>query len=204
MILDVITAGLIVIPMGIGMMRGFLYIAVRFLGWIGALAAGIFGMPVLRDLLADSFLARWIHDTLTERFGSAGDPMGGLPPVLGNVLEQTVQNTMDTVINALEGLILTMISFLAIVILTRLVLTLVIRPLTKSRKKSPISFLNKFAGTVLGGVEGLLLAFLFLAALIPVMKMSSPETAAAIADGLNYSYLAGPLYDGNMLMAIFG
>ena len=65
-------------------------------------------------------------------------------------------------------------------------------------------------GTLGGGLRKtyqvvfFLLAFLFLAALIPVMKMSSPETAAAIADGLNYSYLAGPLYDGNMLMAIFG
>ena len=47
-------------------------------------------------------------------------------------------------------------------------------------------------------------ADVFTLILIPVMKMCSPETAAAIADGLNYSYLAGPLYDGNMLMAIFG
>ncbi len=204
MALDIITAALIIIPMVIGMMRGFLYIVVRLLGWIGAVAAGIFAMPVLRDLLQNSFLGQWIHDTLSERFGAAADPVSGLPPVLGNILEQTVENAVINIVDALEGLLMTMIAFLAIVILTRLVLILVIRPLTRMKKKSPISFLNKLAGTVVGGVEGLLLAFLFLAALIPVMHMCPPDTAASIEEMLNLSYLAGPLYEGNMLLAIFG
>ena len=38
MILDIITAALIVIPMAIGMARGVFYVAVRTIGWVGALA----------------------------------------------------------------------------------------------------------------------------------------------------------------------
>ena len=208
MILDIITAALIVIPMGIGMAKGFMYILVRLLGWAGALAAGFFAAPPLKEILADSFVGEYVHGSLDAQFGEAADGVsdaaGGLPAILSGVIEQSAQTTAAMIVETLEGVILSIASFLLIVVLTRLLLISVIRPLTRRKGKSPVSFLNKLAGLVTGGAEGLLLAFLFLAALIPVMKISSPETGAAIAEALKFSHLAGSLYDGNFLLAIFG
>ena len=208
MVLDIITAALIVVPMGIGMAKGFLYIVVRQMGWAGALAAGFITVPVTKDLLAKSFIGTRIHDSLVERFTETADGMtgatDGLPGILEDAIDETVNNTAELMATALEGLILTVLGFLLVVVLTRLLLIFVIRPISKLRGNDPVSFVNKILGLAVGAIEGLLLAFLFLAALIPVMQMASPETAASIADALKFSHLAGALYDGNLLLAIFG
>ena len=232
MVLDIVTAALIVIPMGIGMARGFLYVLTRFLGWIGAVAGGFFLAPTLKGILAKSALGRRIHDGIEERFtemlgvdssdadapadgagalfgsDSGADPSQGLPAVLMDNLQSsidaTVTNVVDAMVNSMTDMILTVISFLLIVALIRILLIVVIRPISRLRGNNPVSFVNKLMGLAVGSIEGLLLAFLFLAALVPVMQMSSPETAASIAEGLKNSYLAGTLYDGNLLLAIFG
>lgn len=206
MILDIITAALIVIPMGIGMWRGFLYILVRLLGWVGSLAAGFFAAPYVKDFLAQTIVGDRIHDMLSDQFTGAADGVtdqtGILPAILSDSIEQSVHNTADMMTAALEGAILTVLGFLLIAVVIRLVLTFVIRPLTK-KKRGKIMLPNKIGGLIVGAAEGLLLAFVFLAALIPIMHMSSPDTASAIAESLRFSYLAGNLYDGNLLLAVF-
>ena len=208
MILDIITIALIVVPMGIGMWRGLLYVAVRLLGWIGALAGGFFAAPVVRDFLADGFVGSYVHNTLQAHFESTGEGItgatDGLPAILASTIDAAVADSVNMVVQTLEHLVLTVIGFLAVAILIRLILIFVIRPISKRKGNSPVSFVNKVLGLLVGSIEGLLLAFLFLAALIPVMQMSSPETASAIADGLRFSYVAGALYDGNFLLALFG
>lgn len=262
MVLDIITAALIVVPMGIGMARGLLYMIVRFMGWACAMAGGILLAPTLRDLLARSPFGRHLHRGLEERFqeaagiegesgtagareetgtGAAGEaepgdggildiifggwgndpapeasgsgdslPGGadGLPSVLMDSLQQAadqaVVNVVDAMVNTMENLLLTVISFLLIVILIRVLLITVIRPISRLRGKNPVSLMNKVMGLAVGSVEGILLAFLFLAALVPVIQMGSPETAQTITEALKHSYLAGSLYDGNLLLAMFG
>ena len=173
MILDIITAALIVIPMGIGMWRGFLYILVRLLGWVGSLAAGFFAAPYVKGFLAQTIVGDRIHDMLSDQFTGAAD---GVTDLYWRMVKPV---NFDP-----------------------LILILVIRPLTKNRK-GKIMLPNKIGGLIVGAAEGLLLAFMFLAALIPVMHMSSPDTASAIAESLRFSYLAGNLYDGNLLLAVF-
>ena len=206
MILDIITAALIVIPMGIGMWRGALYILVRLLGWIGSLTAGFFAAPYVKDFLAQTAVGDRIHDLLSDPCGSAADGVTeqsqALPAILSDSIDQSVHNTADQMAAALEGAVLTVLAFLLTAVLIRLLLIFVLRPLTRKRGKR-VRLPNKVGGLILGAAEGLLLAFVFLAALIPVMHMTEPETASAIAESLRFSYLAGNLYDGNLLLAIF-
>ena len=206
MILDIITAALIVIPMGIGMWRGFLYILVRLLGWVGSLAAGFFAAPYVKDFLAKTVVGDRIHDMLSDQFIGAADGVTDqtqvLPAILSDSIDQSVHNTAEMMTAAVEGAILTVLGFVLTAVVIRLILIFVIRPLTKNRG-GKIMLPNKIGGLIVGAAEGLLLAFLFLAALIPVMNMSSPETASAIAESLRFSYLAGNLYDGNLLLAVF-
>ena len=208
MILDCITAALIIIPMGLGMARGFFYIIVRFAGWLGSIVGGYFLTPISADLLKMSFVGETVFGTLEEHFAAGADQVTqaseGLPWILGGAVSSTAQSTAETFAQVLGNLIMTVLGFLAVVILIRLLLIFVIRPLSRLSKGGKVAFPNKIAGLIAGAAEGLLLAFLFLAALIPVMHMGSPETAAAIADGLKFSHLAGSLYDGNLLLAIIG
>lgn len=206
MILDIITAALIVIPMGLGMWRGILYILVRLFGWIGALAAGFFAAPTLREFLKSTIVGDRVREILTDQIGSAADGVSQqaewMPMILSDSVDQAARNAAEMMINTLEGIVLTILSFLLVSLAIRLLLILVIRPLTGKRGKK-IRLPNKLGGLLIGSVEGLLLAFVFLAALIPLMHGTSPETAASIAESLKFSYLAGSLYDGNLLLAVF-
>ena len=138
MTLDIITAALIVIPMGIGMWRGFLYILVRLLGWVGSLAAGFFAAPYVKDFLAQTIVGDRIHDMLSDQFTGAADGVtdqtGILPAILSDPIEQSVHNTAELMTAAVEGAILTVLGFILTALVVRLILILVIRPLTKNRK----------------------------------------------------------------------
>ena len=131
--------------------------------------------------------------------------MEGIPQIISGGIHAVARDTADMLVQTIGGLIISVISFLAMVIILRIIMAFVIRASSKKHGGGGIpvvSRMNKLAGLLIGGIEGLLLAFIFLAALIPVMNMASPETAASIADGLKYSYLAGPLYDGNLLLVM--
>ena len=208
MILDIITAALIVLPMAIGLARGVAYVAVRTLGWVGALIVSFLLTPFARGWVAKSPVGRGVYESLDEKVGSSVDSVDSatetLPQIMSGGIHEAAEETGDMIVQSLGGLIISIITFLLMVVLLRLLTMLVMRAAKKrSDVKIPVlTRMNKLAGMVVGGVEGLLLAFLFLAALIPIMNITSPDTAASIADQLKYSYLAGPLYDGNLLLAI--
>ena len=205
MILDIITAALIVIPMAIGMAKGVVYIAARALGWIGALAAAFFLNPLVSKGLGGSFVGEIVYGSLEEKFAGPTQTVEkateDVPQIIGNGINAAASETADALVQTMGGLIISVMSFVAVALILRLVATIIIRTSSKKGASSipVIGRLNKLAGMLVGGIEGLLLAFLFLAALIPIMNMAPPETAESIADGLRYSYLAGPLYDGNLL-----
>ena len=208
MILDIITAALIVIPMAIGMAKGVVYVAVRALGWVGALVISFLLNPLVRGHVAKSRIGDAVYAELEARIGGSVENVDAatesLPQIIGGGIHDAARDTADMLIQSLGGLIISIITFVIMVLLLRIIMFIVMRA-TKKRDGKPIPVLtrmNKFAGLLVGGVEGLLLAFLFLAALIPIINMGSPETVASIVDGLRYSYLAGPLYDGNLLMVV--
>lgn len=210
MISDIITAALIVIPMGMGMARGVAYIAARALGWIGALAGAFLLNPVVTRLLTESPLGNTVYDAVEDKLSGPAQGVNGategLPQIISGGINAAVQDATDQMVHIVGGFILSVIAFLLVVVLVRILAGILIRITSRRRGKDCripiISRLNKFGGLLIGGIEGLMLAFLFLAALIPIMSIASPETAESIAHGLRYSYLAGSLYDGNFLLIL--
>lgn len=208
MILDIITAALIVIPMAIGMAKGVAYVAVRALGWIGALVISFFLNPFAKALVAKSPIGEAVYAELERRIGGSVEDVDAatesLPQILGSSIHDAARDTADMLVQSIGGLVISVISFLAMAILLRIIMIFIIRASKRKdgRAIPVVTRMNKLAGLVIGGIEGLLLAFLFLAALVPVMNMASPETVETITDGLKYSYLAGPLYDGNLLLVL--
>ena len=208
MILDIITAALIVIPMAIGMARGVVYIAIRTLGWIGALVVSFLLNPLVRGLVAKSPIGDRVYSGLEERIGGSVDNVDAvtesLPQIIGGNIHDAARDTADMLVQSIGGLVISVISFILMVMLIRLLMVILMRVSKKKgdRNIPVVSRMNKLTGLLIGSIEGLVFAFLFLAALIPVMNMASPETVESITDGLRYSYLAGPLYDGNLLMVI--
>lgn len=196
--------------MGIGMARGAAYIAARALGWIGSLIGAFLLNPVVTRLLTASPLGNTVFDAVEDRLGGPAQGVSsateGLPQIISGGINAAVQDATDQMVQIVGGFIISVIAFLLVVVLVRIFAGVLIRVTSRRRGKDSripvISRLNKLGGLLVGGIEGLLLAFLFLAALIPIMNMASPQTAESIADGLRFSYLAGPLYDGNFLLVL--
>lgn len=208
MILDIITAALIVIPMAIGMAKGVVYVAARTLGWIGAIVISFLLNPFIKGLVARSPIGDAVYGGLEERIGGSVENVDSatesLPQILGGGIHDAASETADMLVQTIGGLVISVISFIIMVLLLRILMTIVLRASKRRGDRSipVLTRMNKLAGLLIGGIEGLLFAFLFLAALIPIMNMASPETVESIADGLKYSYLAGPLYDGNLLLVV--
>jgi uncharacterized membrane protein required for colicin V production len=59
---------------------------------------------------------------------------------------------------------------------------------------------DRLLGFVLGGVRGLLLAWIFAALLIPVTALLSPENVPGTIDALNMTTIGKVLYDVNPLL----
>lgn len=207
MILDIITAILIVVPMAIGMARGVFYIAARALGWVGSLVVSFLAAPEVSKWLERGPVGDMVYGALEEKLagpvGEVNSATENLPMIISGGINQAAENTADMLVQTLGGLALSVISFLGAAIIIRLLLILVIRPISRKRRPDgsrKVALPNKLGGLIIGGAEGVLLAFLFLAALIPVMNLAGGDTAAAVSENLRYSYLAGPLYDGNFLL----
>ena len=118
MVLDCITAALIIIPMGLGMARGFFYIIVRFAGWLGAMAGGFYLAPITSDILKISFVGETVYGALQEKFGAGADQVAGategLPGILSGVIGTAAQNTAESFAQTLGDLIMTVLGFLAV------------------------------------------------------------------------------------------
>ena len=78
------------------------------------------------------------------------------------------------------------------------------RSAEKYEERSLLTSFDKNAGLLIGFVEGVIFAFLFLALLVPVTNLSSPEFSSMIMDQLRNSWFAGALYDNNLLTLVTG
>lgn len=75
MILDVIIIIILVLPMAVGMRKGFIYSCVHALSWFAAAAAGIFMSGAVSDALRGSFIGTAIADGFARKMDSSVDSL---------------------------------------------------------------------------------------------------------------------------------
>jgi membrane protein required for colicin V production len=66
LIFDIIVVALLVLSVGLGFLRGFCNEVFTLIGWIGAVIATIYFMPVLRDYGRDLIDKKWMADLVTS------------------------------------------------------------------------------------------------------------------------------------------
>ena len=138
MILDIIILLILILPMALGLHRGFIYTFVHALGWIGALVAAFFLTDPLAGVLRDSFLGNAVSDTIAgEIYGYADSAMSvtdGLPDIISGGLTVTTMETADILVAMITGMILSVLSFLIVIIVIRLILRVVVQPVARRER----------------------------------------------------------------------
>ena len=77
MILDVIIIIILVLPMAVGMRKGFIYSCVHALSWFAAAAAGIFMSGAVSDALRGSFVGTGDRGRICQEDGQLRRFAGG-------------------------------------------------------------------------------------------------------------------------------
>ena len=198
MILDIIILLILILPMALGLHRGFIYTFVHALGWIGALVAAFFLTDPLAGVLRDSFLGNAVSDTIAgEIYGYADSAMSvtdGLPDIISGGLTVTTMETADILVAMITGMILSVLSFLIVIIVIRLILRVVVQPVARRERGNLLSKGDKYLGLVAGALKGVIF----------VINLSQGGLSSFLANSLDSSFIAGTLYDNNLLLLITG
>ena len=103
---------------------------------------------------------------------------------------------------SVTSILLTIISFLTIVIGIKVVCFLLSHLLSKKHNDGIVGFFDGFMGFIFGAVRGLLLVFLFFTILVPLLSLVLPDFSAAILTSMDQSRLAHYLYEENILLIL--
>lgn len=141
-----------------------------------------------------------------DTLNSTGDPASyqdSLSKSIGSMFDNAADRAADAAATKLTQIAVSVIGF-ALILLAVAVLGAIIRALIKHFRNTSIvlGFTDRLLGFVLGGVRGLLLAWVFAALLIPVTTLLKPENVPATIQALQLTTIGKVLYDVNPLLLV--
>ncbi len=176
-------------------------------GWLLAIILGFVWSPKAKAFLLDKTdYYDSIHKSLAERFSSAVSAENffadGFPKILQGVVEKMSRAAADSFADSMTELLFTILSFIAVTLLIKLILWLVIGLFSKKHAGGLTAFLDGLAGLCAGLVKGVLMVFVLFALMVPVMSLASSQFALSFQNWLADSTFACDLYDNNLIILI--
>ena len=204
MIYDGAIAAILIGMMILGHARGFFAAVLHSCSWLGAVAAGVFATSKASAFLGDLFLTDMIKGSLDSKFMDSAEALdnsvNSLPELIRGGMVVNTAGTLDIFTTYLTKILVMVITFLAIVLFVRIMLRVIVTPVLSKQRKGIIGGVNRILGLFLGFIEGVVLVYLFLAILMLLVNLGSPELGETIMNNLESSYAAGMLYDNNLLI----
>ena len=85
-----------------------------------------------------------------------------------------------------------------------ILLRILVHPACRRQRRGLLNASDRVLGLLTGLVSGVLVIFLFLALLMVVINCGGEGLAGSIVDSLDSSFIAGTLYDSNLLLVVTG
>ena len=211
MLLDILVGLILVGAMVHGLRKGFVFTFIHTVGWILALVLAYIATPYIkRILMGETTLYDSLEQDFVQRFGGSVPNTetaiqsipGNLPDLVGDKVVNFTDSLIRDVAETFAGMVFTILVFVALVILLRIVLWTVLRLFSKDYNDGFMNFFDGLFGLIFGGLKGLLMVFVFLALLLPAINLVAPDTTAMVLDSLDHSLIAKSLYDNNFLVLI--
>ncbi len=211
MIMDILVGLILVGAMVHGLRKGFIHTFIHTIGWVLALVMAYIATPfVKRLLMGETTLYDSMKDDFAQRFSESlpatQSSFDSLPANIGDTIGGTITQLTDNIVQqaatAFAGLAFTVMVFVGLVIVIKIILWLVLRLLSKDYNDGFMNFFDGLFGLVFGLLKGLLMAFIFLAALLPVLNIISPDYTTFVIGSLDQSLFAKDLYDNNFIVLL--
>ena len=204
MVLDIILVAILVFFAAKGLAKGFVYTCLHTLGWIAAIVLAWFAAKPLADILDDGSLGMSIRDKFAMSTAALDNAVAGMPTIISGGISAGAGEASDLFVQLLTTTIVTLIGFLAITVGCSILMRILVHPACKRQHRGLLHTSDRVLGLLTGLVEGVLLVFLFLALLMVVVNCGGEGLAGSIVDSLDSSFIAGALYDSNLLLIVTG
>lgn len=211
MLMDLAVCLILIGTMIYGLRKGFIYTFIHTVGWVLALILAYIATPYVKRMVAGSTT---LYDSLEEAFvrrftgetAATQSSVDSLPANLPDVAVHKIGELTDAlarqIAESFAGLAFTVIVFIALFIILKVVFWLVLRMFSKEYNDGVMNFFDGFFGLAFGFLKGILLVFVFLALLVPVGSLLSPGFTATLVGSLDNSLIAKDLYDNNFILLL--
>lgn len=208
MVMDIIILAVLMLTIFLTMRKGFAMSVVNFFkGFVSLVIAWIFCDDLSEWLMTKTEAGvntmNHISENLTAKWESS-DIYMALPDLFkeGGGSEFSSSLIMDGA-EKLASILLTIICFALIVLGLRLVLAIIGSLFSHKNNKGFTGAMDWILGLVLGIVLGLIYVFVLLALMVPVLGLIMPEHCQTVMTWLDESFIAGDLYNNNLLLILF-
>lgn len=202
--IDILTAAVFIVFIIIGCKKGLL----RSLYGIAALAASIIIAyllyPYIKSIISDGLFGDWIRSMVHTRYvepGLASDSLSSaaLPEYVRSMVA-TGRIELDSALTVfISDLVLNLFSFIAVFIVTRILISILGKVLHLISKLPVIRFFDKIGGAIFGLIESLLVLYLIFTIIYAVTPLrDNPVTKTYISD----STLTKTMYENNPLVEL--
>ncbi|MBR2511543.1 MAG: CvpA family protein [Firmicutes bacterium] len=205
MIIDLVLITIMVICLVLGFRKGFLYTIVHSLGWLISLAGAFFLTdPVSGFLKEHTEIYNRIYRLMLGNFSGPADSAStyydSLPDVIGEKAAETTNDITESLAATFADAIFAILVFVLIFLVIKIILWLILRGFSKRHRDGLSGCFDGILGLAAGAIKGAILVLLFLALLMPFINFVSPDSADAVMQSLQQSYIAGFLYDHNVIL----
>jgi len=120
---------------------------------------------------------------------------------IGNIFSDAADKAAESAAERLTEIAMGVIAF-ALIILAVCIVMAVLRAVVRHLRDTSIviGFADRVLGLALGGVRGLMLAWIVVALLIPVTALMSPDKVPSVMDALQTTSVSKVFYDVNPLL----
>lgn len=186
-----------------GKRQGFMETMFKLLRIILCLVLAVLSCDTVVSMLDAFGLDDFVRDRVQDKaMEGMIDPALLIPNRIGEFLSEVTRGILNTTVRQFTNLVINVTAFLIIVAFTCLVISFLRRKVHKSKmKKGVIGRVDEGVGLVIGALKGVIYVCIFLAFLLPLTGIFMPEKINNMSELLNQSYIAGPLYDINPLLA---
>lgn len=208
MVMDILILAVMVLTIFFSMRKGFAMSVVSFFKGVASfIVAWIFCDDLALWLSAKTSISTSITDKINSGLAAkweSSDIYASLPDLFKeNGADSAAGSLIAGGSARITGLLLTIISFVAIVFVLRVVLALVGRAFSHQNNEGFAGIMDRILGLLLGSILGILHVFVFLALLLPVAGLFAPDQCPTILGWLDSSVIAGDLYNSNLLLILF-
>lgn len=206
MILDILAVVILLFSIIGGARKGFTKTCFSFMQWFTCIVAGFFLCTLVKDtLISYTTLDDAIHNYILDQMKTTIEesaPYQSVPDLFSQWLQEAGNDFVYSTCASLTDIILTILSFLLIVLGVKLVGGIFVLLFSKEYHDGVVGCLDGVLGFLFGAVRGVLLLMVLFALLVPVLTLLPETLSVAIKTALDQSMIASVVYDDNLLLIL--